>query len=81
MARRDRQVGASRTVRNRLDRIHSPTLILAFENDFIILGGQKIDCELIPNAQIEVIPNSHHWPQFGQREWFNQLALEFLTTS
>jgi pimeloyl-ACP methyl ester carboxylesterase len=56
-----------------------PTLILAGENDgTVALAAQKTLRQLIPGAQLLVIPHSGHATPYDQSEAFNRAVLEFV---
>ncbi len=58
--------------------IHVPTLVVAAEDDYTPVAEKRIFVEQMPNAMLEVIPNSRHATHFDQSEVFNRLVVEFL---
>ena len=66
------------SVRDQLSSLHHSVLIIASEHDFIALDDKRIDQELLANARVAFIRDSHHGPQFDQIDVFNDIVLEFL---
>lgn len=58
--------------------IHVPTLVVAAENDYTPIAEKKLFVERMPNAKLQVIPNSRHATHFDQSEIFNRMVVEFL---
>ena len=61
-----------------LQRIDTPTLVLAGEEDPALPACRFIH-EKLPGSQLVVIPNAGHLSNLDQPESFNQAVLEFLT--
>ena len=65
--------------RPRLPDLRVPTLIIAGENDgTVALAAQMTLRQLIPGAQLLVIPHSGHATPYDQSEAFNRAVLEFV---
>ncbi|RMH68796.1 MAG: alpha/beta hydrolase [Gemmatimonadetes bacterium] len=66
-------------IHNRLSQVKQPTLILWGENDhwFPPSDGEKL-CNLLPNAQLKIIPNCGHHAPGDQPEIVNTEILNFL---
>ena len=65
--------------RRDLDRILVPTLVVAGAEDTTVSMEAKRELATrIPNAWLEVVPNSGHATPLDQPEAFNRLLLEFL---
>ncbi len=59
--------------------ITCPVLAISGQNDFLIAPrALRILREYIPGAQLEIMPQSTHFPQAEQPERFNSLVYEFL---
>ena len=63
----------------KLQQITCPTLVLWTENN----PGQHLDVaykgmEQLPNARLEIMQQSAHWPQWEEPELFDQIHLDFL---
>jgi len=66
----------------KLQQITCPTLVLWTENN----PGQHLDVaykgmEQLPNARLEIMQQSAHWPQWEEPELFDQIHLEFLLST
>lgn len=65
----------------RLYRVQAPTLVLWGEHDQIIpLAHGQAYAAGIPNARLEIMPNSGHLPQIEQPERLAQLVAKFLSS-
>jgi 2-hydroxy-6-oxonona-2,4-dienedioate hydrolase len=72
--------GRDYLARERMAEIKRPTLVLwSDHNPGKPLNVIKPAIDLIPDAQLHVIENAAHWPQFEQPETVNRLMLDFLT--
>lgn len=62
-----------------LRRISSPTLVIWTSHDptGAVEVGQKF-ADLIPDAELVVMQDCGHWPQFEDAQRFNRLVLDFL---
>lgn len=66
-------------VRDRLDRVACPTLVVAGEQDETVpRAAKEALCRAIPGARLAVIPGSGHATPHDRPEAFNRLVLEFL---
>ena len=66
----------------KLQQITCPTLVLWTQNN----PGQHLDVayqgmEQLPNARLEIMQQSAHWPQWEEPELFDQIHLEFLLSN
>jgi 2-hydroxy-6-oxonona-2,4-dienedioate hydrolase len=72
--------GRDYLARERMAEIKRPTLVLWSDHNpgkpFNVI---KPAIDLIPDAQVHIIENAAHWPQFEQPETVNRLMLDFLT--
>lgn len=63
----------------RLKEISVPTLVIVGEEDLPFQRPSRTLAEVIPNAQLRIVPQALHCPQEEEPETFNQILLEFLT--
>ncbi len=62
-----------------LQEVKAPTLVIAGENDLITPSkNQKIFAELIPNAELHVIPEGSHCPQMEKADLVTEIIRSFL---
>jgi pimeloyl-ACP methyl ester carboxylesterase len=67
-------------LRYRLHRINVPTLLIWGANDGLVSTAYaEAYCQMIPGAQLVVIPEAGHWPQVEQPERFLDHVLSFTT--
>jgi proline iminopeptidase len=64
----------------RIRRLLTPTLCIHGEADPRPLWSVQALAELLPNAQVTVIPNAGHYPWFEQHELFREAVRSFLST-
>ena len=62
-----------------LDRLSMPVLVLVGEQDEAFLGPSRAMSSVIPRAQLAVVPDAGHSPQFEAPEAWSQLVRAFLT--
>lgn len=72
--------GKDYMARERMAEIKCPTLVMWSDHNpgkpFEVI---KPAIDLIPNAEVHVIKDSAHWPQFEQPDRVNSLMIDFLT--
>ncbi len=76
-----RQVRAvlSHNTTDRLEKISNPTLIIAGEQDILVSPlHSKLLAELIPNAELEIIPGAAHSVNIENQKEFNNRVRSFL---
>ncbi len=61
-----------------LDKLVCPSLILAADNDYTSIESKQKYVELMKNAQLQIIPNSHHALPVEKPDEFNQVVAQFL---
>jgi pimeloyl-ACP methyl ester carboxylesterase len=66
-------------VEDQLGEIQCPTLILTADQDYSPVALKESYAKSIPNAQLVVIPDSHHATPIEQPEKFNAALAEFLS--
>lgn len=65
----------------RLPEIQQPTLVVSGEHDPLVLPRQaRRAAELIPNAQLQIIPRALHTPMDDRPAAFYRVLLDFLAT-
>ena len=74
--------GGDYLARERMAEISRPTLVLWSDHN----PGKPFDVikpaiDLIPDAEVHIIKDAAHWPQFEQPEAVNGLMIDFLTRS
>ena len=67
------------SVRERLDEIQAPTLVVGAEGDYFPTSEKREYTALIPNASLAVIPDTRHALPAEKPAEFNRLVLDFLT--
>lgn len=67
------------SVTPRLGALRCPTLVIAADQDYTPVSLKEAYVAKIPNAQLVVIPDSHHATPVEQPEKFNAALLEFLS--
>lgn len=67
------------SVLEQLGEIRCPTLVLGAEGDYFPTADKEAYTRLIPNARLEIIPNTRHALPAEKPEEFNQLIVNFLT--
>ena len=65
-------------VRERIDRITCPTLVIAADHDYTPVAHKQAYVDAMPNARLLVIENSRHATPMDQPERFNSSLLAFL---
>jgi 3-oxoadipate enol-lactonase len=70
--------GARFDVRDRLDSLHAPTLVLCGERDRLNLPLSRALARPIPDARFEVVPDAGHVANVDNPDGFNRLLAEFL---
>jgi 2-hydroxy-6-oxonona-2,4-dienedioate hydrolase len=72
--------GRDYLARERMAEIGRPTLVLwSDHNPGKPFGVIKPAIDLIPEAEVHIIKDAAHWPQFEQPEVVNSLMIDFLT--
>lgn len=61
-----------------LQKITSPVLLIAGQNDVILESHSQLMQKLINNARLEIFPDATHYLPFEQAPKLNQLVLSFL---
>jgi 3-oxoadipate enol-lactonase len=72
------QALAGWSVKDRLQELHTRTLVIAGEHDYSPLEEKKNYVRLMPNAQLEIIKDSRHGTLFEKPAEVNRTVLEFL---
>jgi 2-hydroxy-6-oxonona-2,4-dienedioate hydrolase len=72
--------GRDYLAREKMSEVRRPTLVLWSDHN----PGKPFDVikpaiDLIPDAEVHIIEDAAHWPQFEQPEAVNRLIIEFLT--
>ncbi|RPH38866.1 MAG: alpha/beta fold hydrolase, partial [Burkholderiales bacterium] len=68
-----------RPLRQKLDTIKNPTLIIWGKNDRVIpVAHAQVAVKNIPGARLELFDKCGHMPMFECPEKFNKLVLDFL---
>ncbi|NQS91874.1 MAG: alpha/beta fold hydrolase [Chloroflexi bacterium] len=67
------------SVLERLGEIRCPTLVLGADGDYFPTADKEAYTRLIPNASLEIIPNSRHALPAEKPEKFNGFVLDFLS--
>ncbi len=67
-------------ISDRIAKIDAPTLIVSADDDYIPVAAKRAYAARMPNARVEVIPDSRHGLPVEKPEEFNRAALEFLAT-
>ncbi len=65
-------------VTSRLGQIRCPTLILSADQDYTPVAAKEAYVSLMPNAQLVVIPDSHHGVPIEAPDKFNAAVSQFL---
>lgn len=66
------------SIKNRLAEIKCPTLIVGAEHDYTSIEEKEAYTKLIPNANLVIIPNSHHAVSVEKPKELNQVMHSFL---
>jgi pimeloyl-ACP methyl ester carboxylesterase len=66
------------TVAGRLGEMKVPVLLVSADQDFTSVEEKRRYLSAIPNARLEVIPDSRHISHLDQPDAFNRIVLEFL---
>jgi pimeloyl-ACP methyl ester carboxylesterase len=66
------------TVVDRLREIRAPVLLVTADQDFTAVEEKRRYLAELPDARLEVIPDSRHVTHLDQPEAFNRVVLEFL---
>lgn len=72
------QALAGWSVKDRLSEITTRTLVIAGEHDYSPLEEKRTYVSLMPNAELEVIPDSRHGTLFEKPAEVNRAVLDFL---
>lgn len=65
-------------VTDRLDTLRCPTLIVAADQDYTPVAAKEAYAKRLPDAQLVVIPDSHHALPIERPEAFNSILAAFL---
>jgi 3-oxoadipate enol-lactonase len=65
-------------VTDQLPKIQCPVLILAADQDYGPVAVKEAYAKLLPNARLEVVPNTHHAVPIERPEEFNTVLAQFL---
>jgi pimeloyl-ACP methyl ester carboxylesterase len=66
------------SVKDRLGSIKSPTLVITADQDYTPVADKEAYTKLIPDAELVVIPDSHHAVPVERPEVFNTVLRDFL---
>ncbi|MCF6240259.1 MAG: alpha/beta hydrolase [Bacteroidales bacterium] len=66
------------TVKNQLDKIQRPVLIIGSEFDYISTEEKKKYTQLLPNAQLVIIPDAHHAVTVEKPQEVNRIIEKFI---
>jgi pimeloyl-ACP methyl ester carboxylesterase len=75
------QALAGWSVKDRIQQLYAPTLVIAGEHDYSPLEEKRRYVQLIPNARLEVIKGSRHGTLFERPDEVNRSVLDFLLVS
>ncbi|MFK7887411.1 MAG: alpha/beta fold hydrolase [Gammaproteobacteria bacterium] len=64
-----------------VDRVATPTLVVAGEHDVTSVASARDFAGRLPNGHIEVVADSGHATPFDQHNTVNKLVMEFLSTT
>lgn len=79
--KRQRQAIRGFTTADRLGGITAPTLIVHGDSDRVVpVANAELMAQRIPRSTVAILENSGHACTFDQRERFNQVVIEFLTS-
>lgn len=67
------------TVADRLSRLIMPTLVLAAEHDYFPRADAEAFAAALPNARLQIFPDTHHHLPMEIPQAFNAQILKFLT--
>ncbi len=65
-------------LRDQIAQIQCPTLIVSSDNDYTDIAFKKAYVSLMPNAELQIIPDAHHAVTAEKPEQFNALLKNFL---
>ncbi|WP_044871543.1 alpha/beta hydrolase [Pseudomonas sp. LFM046] len=65
-------------VRDRLERIHCPTLVVTADRDYTPVAQKEAYVKELPDARLVIIENSRHATPLDQPEAFNTTLLDFI---
>ena len=68
------------SVKDKLGSIQCPTLVISADQDYTPVALKEEYTKLMPNAELVVIPDSHHATPVEQPEKFNAALAEFLAS-
>ncbi len=66
------------TIKNQLNNINRPILIIGSEFDYISSEEKRNYTQLIPNAKLKIIPDAHHAVTVEKPDELNKIIAEFL---
>jgi pimeloyl-ACP methyl ester carboxylesterase len=66
------------TVAGRLGEIRVPVLLVSADQDFTAVEEKRRFLSALPDARLEVIPDSRHISHLDQPDAFNRVVLDFL---
>lgn len=69
------------SVEHMIDRVATPTLVLAGEHDVTPVDSAREFADRLPNGRLEVVADSGHATPFDQHDVVNKLVMEFLSTT
>jgi pimeloyl-ACP methyl ester carboxylesterase len=69
------------SVEHMIDRVATPTLVLAGEHDVTPVRSARELAERLPNGRLEVVADSGHATPFDQHDQVNNLVMGFLSTT
>jgi len=70
--------GESLNLRDRLERVQAPTLVVWGRHDRVVPVAHAEEARRIPDARVEILEDAGHIPQVERADRFNQLVLDFL---
>jgi 3-oxoadipate enol-lactonase len=73
------QALAGWSVKDRIQQLYLPTLVVAGEHDYSPLAEKQGYVRLIPNARLEVIRGTRHGTLFEKPDEVNRVVLDFLS--
>lgn len=68
------------SVKGRLGELHCPTLVITADQDYTPVSLKQEYVALMPNAELAVVPDSHHALPLERPEAFNAVLGRFLST-
>lgn len=67
------------SVREHIDSITAPTLVIAAEHDYTPLSEKRAYTPLMPDARLDIFEDSRHGTPFDQTERFNETVMRFMS--